>query len=106
MEKIPPKDDNIMLIIELNRLLLQAVHRAIKEQYPQEKLQREALIAQYAQLFGAKQSLATVLGEVADTELKIEKQRPKRQVQDEPQWVISEKDLALVQHYLDKQKAE
>ena len=100
-----PKNDNISYIHHLNRKLLHAINKILSRELPEDEKERKRILADQERILGGKNSVAAALGDVADTELKIEKQRPTMMVQENAEAsFLDEKDEALVDEFIEKNK--
>lgn len=96
--------DNIGYIHTIQRKLLDAINGMLTQRMPEEPEERKRVLEEQERILGPKNSIAGVLGDVADTELKIEKQRPP--VAPPPTENLDDKDIAVVRHYLERQNQE
>jgi hypothetical protein len=98
------KPDNINYIHFLNRKFLHAINKILSRQLPHDDDERKQMIQEEERLLGGKNSIASALGDVADTELKIEKQRPSNVTAANPPPPLDDNDVKLMRDYTDKHK--
>lgn len=122
--------DNITFIQYLNRLVLEEAEKAITEELPGDRgegvvpvranddntvptptaeqskvsADRRAILKKRHRMWGIRNPVVWMLEKIVDTELKIEKNRPTPTSATEP--ALTEKDAALVKHYLARQDKE
>ena len=127
------KLNNIALVQYLNRLILKEAYKTITEGlvcdnkiapgktkapkpygqgYKNATLEERLRIAErmlaenkHARMWG-KDTLLAVFDRIANTELKIEKQRGNPPTEEPTYIMLDEKDIALVEHYLERQSEE
>lgn len=99
------KLDNIDYVIYLNRQLLKKIRLAIGRTPLECEDSKKALDSYREAIFG-KQSYVGALSDIADIELKIEKQRPSVVDTENNDVVIDEKDKAIVEHFIARNSRE
>jgi hypothetical protein len=123
--------DNIEFIQHLNRLILEEAEKSITDGLPldnklsvedskkqeeaigkcssvaeKERLSvRNAILHRLARMFGKNRGVVDVLEKLADTELKIDKQRPAAPREDHKPVPMDDRDIALVMDFVRKQKS-
>lgn len=98
------KRDNISYIRCLNNKLLHAINRLLSRELPVDEAERLRFLQEQERILGEKKSVAATLGDVADTELKIEKQRSGVVMPENAVLFFDEKDEALVDDFIAKNK--
>jgi len=102
--KNPDSLDNIGYIQYLNRQILKLINSILMGSLPIDEHLKKTALEKDARVLGNKSNMAQVISEVADTELKIEKQRMPVSNAPPPDVPMDEKDVSLVNQYIDKNK--
>ncbi len=100
------KLDNIEYVTYVNRLILKKIRVGITIAPANSKTEKENFGAYYDHVMGKNSSLIEALAQVADIALKIDKQRPKKDVVLENAPTLDEKDMAIINHYMQRHSKE
>ncbi len=101
------KYDNIEFVTYVNRLLLHKILAGIASSpLTNTKEEKEKTNLAHDYMIGKNTSLIDALAQVAEIALKIDKQRPKKDGVPENAPKLDEKDIAIIDHYMQRHSKE